>query len=379
MEPFKINVEESVLIDLKQRLANTRWPGEITDSSWQYGTNLAYVKELCDYWLNEFDWRAQEQRINSFSNFVASVSGLNVHFIYEKGKGPNSIPLIITHGWPSTFAEMVDIIPMLTDPASHGGNESDSFDVIVPSMPGYGFSEKPSSPGVNPRVIAQMWVDLMTETLGYEKFVAQGGDWGAAITTALGTNHSDSVDSIHLTMSSTGTDVPEGVQLSADEKKFLQHRAWWQEEEGAYGHIQRTRPQTLTYGLTDSPAGLAAWIVEKWRVWSDCDGDIESRFTKDQLLTHLTIYWVTQTIESSIRLYYESGKMKPVLPFGQKAKVPTSYAFFPVEISYPPREWLERFFDLKRYTKMTSGGHFAATEEPQLLVQDIRDSFRFLR
>jgi len=379
MEPFKINVEESVLIDLKQRLANTRWPGEITDSSWQYGTNLAYVKELCDYWLNEFDWRAQEQRINSFSNFVASVSGLNVHFIYEKGKGPNSIPLIITHGWPSTFAEMVDIIPMLTDPASHGGNESDSFDVIVPSMPGYGFSEKPCSPGVNPRVIAQMWVDLMTETLGYEKFVAQGGDWGAAITTALGTNHSDSVDSIHLTMSSTGTDVPEGVQLSADEKKFLQHRAWWQEEEGAYGHIQRTRPQTLTYGLTDSPAGLAAWIVEKWRVWSDCDGDIESRFTKDQLLTHLTIYWVTQTIESSIRLYYESGKMEPVLPFGQKAKVPTSYAFFPVEISYPPREWLERFFDLKRYTKMTSGGHFAATEEPQLLVQDIRDSFRFLR
>ena len=379
MEPFKINVEESVLIDLKQRLANTRWPGEITDSSWQYGTNLAYVKELCDYWLNEFDWRAQEQRINSFSNFVASVSGLNVHFIYEKGKGPNSIPLIITHGWPSTFAEMVDIIPMLTDPASHGGNESDSFDVIVPSMPGYGFSEKPCSPGVNPRVIAQMWVDLMTETLGYEKFVAQGGDWGAAITTALGTNHSDSVDSIHLTMSSTGTDVPEGVQLSADEKKFLQHRAWWQEEEGAYGHIQRTRPQTLTYGLTDSPAGLAAWIVEKWRVWSDCDGDIESRFTKDQLLTHLTIYWVTQTIESSIRLYYESGKMEPVLPFGQKAKVPTSYAFFPVEISYPPREWLERFFDLKRYTKMTSGGQFAATEEPQLLVQDIRDSFRFLR
>ena len=379
MEPFKINVEESVLIDLKQRLANTRWPGEITDSSWQYGSNLAYVKELCDYWLNEFDWRAQEQRINSFSNFVASVSGLNVHFIYEKGKGPNSIPLIITHGWPSTFAEMVDIIPMLTDPASHGGNESDSFDVIVPSMPGYGFSEKPCSPGVNPRVIAQMWVDLMTETLGYEKFVAQGGDWGAAITTALGTNHSDSVDSIHLTMSSTGTDVPEGVQLSADEKKFLQHRAWWQEEEGAYGHIQRTRPQTLTYGLTDSPAGLAAWIVEKWRVWSDCGGDIESRFTKDQLLTHLTIYWVTQTIESSIRLYYESGKMEPVLPFGQKAKVPTSYAFFPVEISYPPREWLERFFDLKRYTKMTSGGHFAATEEPQLLVQDIRDSFRFLR
>ena len=379
MEPFKINVEERVLIDLKQRLANTRWPGEITDSSWQYGTNLAYVKELCDYWLNEFDWRAQEQRINSFSNFVASVSGLNVHFIYEKGKGPNSIPLIITHGWPSTFAEMADIIPMLTDTASHGGNESDSFDVIVPSMPGYGFSEKPSSPGVNPRVIAQMWVDLMTETLGYEKFVAQGGDWGAAITTALGTNHSDSVDSIHLTMSSTGTDVPEGVQLSADEKKFLQHRAWWQEEEGAYGHIQRTRPQTLTYGLTDSPAGLAAWIVEKWRVWSDCDGDIESRFTKDQLLTHLTIYWVTQTIESSIRLYYESGKMEPVLPFGQKAKVPTSYAFFPVEISYPPREWLERFFDLKRYTKMTSGGHFAATEEPQLLVQDIRDSFRFLR
>ena len=379
MEPFKIEIEDSVLIDLKQRLANTRWPGELENSFWEYGTNLSYVKELCGYWLNEFDWRTQEQRINCFSNYLASVSGLDVHFVHEKGKGPNSIPLIITHGWPSTFAEMIDIIPMLTDPESYGGDPNDSFDVIVPSMPGYGFSEKPAAPGINPRVIAQMWVDLMTKTLGYKKFVAQGGDWGAAITTALGTNHHDCVQSIHLTMSSTGIDVPDNVVLTDDEKKFLEHRHWWQEEEGAYGHIQRTRPQTLSYGLTDSPAGLAAWIVEKWRVWSDCGGDIESRFTKDQLLTHLTIYWATQTIESSIRLYYESGNMEPVLPFGQRAKIPTSYASFPVEISYPPKEWLERFFDLRRYTKMPAGGHFAATEEPELLVKDIRDSFRFLR
>ena len=379
IDPFEIHVEDEVIEDLIERISRTRWPGEITDSGWDYGSNLSYVMDLCDYWKNTFNWREQESRINTFQNFTTNVSGLNIHFIQEKGKGPNPIPLVITHGWPSTFAEMLDIIPLLTDPGSHGGDASDSFDVVVPSLPGYGYSEKPSNPGMDVAEIARLWVELMTSNLGYSSFTAQGGDWGAGVTTALAANHSDRLRAIHLTMSSTGTDIPSHIKLSEEERDFINHRNWWQENEGAYGHIQRTKPQTLAYGLTDSPAGLASWIVEKWRAWSDCGGDIESRFTKDQLLTHLTIYWATQTIESSIRLYYESGKSGPIVSYGNKVDVPTSFASFPVEISYPPREWLERFFNLKRFTKMPSGGHFSATEEPGLLAEDIRESFRFLR
>ena len=379
IDPFEIYVEDEVIEDLIERIARTRWPGEITDSGWDYGANLSYVMDLCDYWKNTFNWREQESRINTFQNFTTDVSGLKIHFILEKGKGPNPLPLVITHGWPSTFAEMLDIIPLLTDPGSHGGDAADSFDVIVPSIPGYGYSEKPLYPGMNVAEIARLWVELMTNNLGYSSFTAQGGDWGAGVTTALAANHSDRLKAIHLTMSSTGTDIPADIKLSDEERDFINHRNWWQENEGAYGHIQRTKPQTLAYGLTDSPAGLASWIVEKWRAWSDCGGDIESRFTKDQLLTHLTIYWATQTIESSIRLYYESGKSGPIVSYGTKVEVPTSFASFPVEISYPPREWLERFFNLKRFTKMPSGGHFSATEEPELLAEDIRESFRFLR
>ena len=316
IDPFEIHVEDEVIEDLIERISRTRWPGEITDSGWDYGSNLSYVMDLCDYWKNTFNWREQESRINTFQNFTTNVSGLNIHFIQEKGKGPNPIPLVITHGWPSTFAEMLDIIPLLTDPGSHGGDASDSFDVIVPSLPGYGYSEKPSNPGMDVAEIARLWVELMTSNLGYSSFTAQGGDWGAGVTTALAANHSDRLRAIHLTMSSTGTDIPSHIKLSEEERDFINHRNWWQENEGAYGHIQRTKPQTLAYGLTDSPAGLASWIVEKWRAWSDCGGDIESRFTKDQLLTHLTIYWVTQTIESSIRLYYESGKSGPIVSYG---------------------------------------------------------------
>ena len=278
MNPFEIHVEDSVLDDLIDRIRKTRWPGEIEDSGWDYGSNLQYVRELCEYWQNSFNWREQEAKLNEFANFKADVSGSELHFIYEKGKGPNPIPLVITHGWPSTFAEMVDIIPRLTDPGSYGGNSSDSFDVIVPSLPGYGYSEKPSTSGMDVPEIARLWVALVTEVLGYSDFVAQGGDWGAGGTTALGANHADRVKAIHLTMSSTGGDLPSDIILSEDEKKFLEHRNWWQENEGAYGHIQRTKPQTLAYSLNDSPAGLAAWIVEKFRTWSDCNGQIEQLF-----------------------------------------------------------------------------------------------------
>ena len=283
VKPFQIHVPEEVLNDLFARIKNTRWPGEITDSDWDYGSNLAYVKELCDYWVESFSWSDQEDRLNKFPQFTTDVSGLNIHFIHKKGVGPDPIPLLITHGWPSTFAEMVNIIPLLTDPGSYGADPADSFDVIVPSLPGYGFSQKPTESGMDVGKIAQLWDDLMIQNLGYDGFVAQGGDWGAGITTALGANHGDHVRAIHLTMSSTGMNIPETIELSEQEKEFISHRNWWQENEGSYGHQHRTKPQTLAYGLTDSPSGLASWIVEKWRAWSDCNGDIDSRFTKDQL------------------------------------------------------------------------------------------------
>ena len=379
IQPYAINIPDDVLTDLRNRLRATRWPDEIQDADWDYGSNLAYTRELCEYWADEFDWRAREEMINSFPHFRADIDGLGVHFIHLRGAGPNPLPLIITHGWPSTFAEMLNIAPLLSDPAAHGADASDSFDVVIPSMPGYGFSDRPSQRGMSPIRVSDLWHKLMTEGLGYDGFVAQGGDWGAQITSSLGFHYPDDVKGIHLTMAAGATPTPPEDELSDAEKKFLEHRDWWQQAEGAYGHQHRTKPQTLAYGLNDSPAGLAAWITEKWRSWSDCDGDIESRFSKDELLTHLTIYWATQTISSSVRLYYESGKESLTLTPEDGVTVPTSFASFPVEINYPPQEWLERTYNLVRYTKMPSGGHFAASEEPALLAQDIRDSFRTLR
>jgi len=379
IQPYTVHVSDGVLDDLKDRLRRARLPDELEDAGWDYGSNLAYVRELCEYWADGFDWRAQEAAINAFPQYRADVDGLGVHFIHARGAGPNPIPLIITHGWPSTFVEMLKIIPPLTDPAAHGADAADSFDVIAPSMPGYGFSDRPARRGMSPIRIAEMWHALMTDGLGYDGFTAQGGDWGAQVTTTLGLNFPQTVRGIHLTMASGGSPIPPDGELSDAEKEFLAHREWWQQAEGAYGHQHRTKPQTLSYGLNDSPAGLAAWIVEKWRTWSDCGDDVESRFSKDELLTHLTIYWATQTISSSVRLYYESGVAPSQLRADNRVTVPTSFARFPVEISYPPREWLERFYNLVRYTEMPSGGHFAAAEEPQLLAEDIRAAFRNLR
>lgn len=379
IQPYAVHIPDDVLDDLKDRLRRTRWPDELEGAGWDYGSNLAYTRELCEYWADGFDWRAREAAINAFPNYRADIDGLGVHFIHARGRGPNPIPLVITHGWPSTFVEMLKIIPLLTDPAAHGADAADSFDVVAPSMPGYGFSDRPARRGMSPIRIAEMWHALMTDGLGYGKFTAQGGDWGAQVTTTLGLDFPDAVSGIHLTMASGGSPIPPDDEISDAEREFLAHREWWQQAEGAYGHQHRTKPQTLSYGLNDSPAGLAAWIVEKWRTWSDCGGDVESRFSKDELLTHLTIYWATGTISSSVRLYHESGVAPSQLRSDNRVTVPTSFAKFPVEISYPPREWVERFYNLARYTEMPSGGHFAAAEEPQLLAEDIRAAFRNLR
>jgi len=381
VQPYKIEIPDSVLDDLKSRLERTRWPDELPGTGWDYGSNLDYVKELVEYWRTKFDWHAQEKLINSFSHFKSEVDGLNIHFIHEKGKGPNPLPLVITHGWPGTFFEMYKVIPMLSDPASHGGDPADAFDVVAPSMPGYGFSDATDKRGLSVLSIGDLWAKLMSENLGYQRFAAQGGDWGARVTAKLGLSHGDKVIGIHTTSTSSPTPYqgPGTRELSEAEKAMLAQRVQWLSDEGGYSHIQATKPQTLSYGLNDSPAGLAAWIVEKYRTWSDCGGDVESRFTKDELLTTITIYWVTQSINSSTRLYYESFFQAWDLAKDEKIQVPVAIASFPRENSVPLREWAERSFNIQQWTDMPSGGHFAALEEPDRLVEDIRKFFRGLR
>ena len=381
VEPFKIDVSDSVLDDLRARLERTRWPDELPGTGWDYGSNLDYIKELVEYWRTKFDWRAQEKLINSFSHFKTEVDGLGIHLIHEKGKGPNPMPLVITHGWPGTFFEMYKVIPMLSDPANHGGDPADAFDVVAPSMPGYGFSGASDKRGLNVLSIGDLWAKLMSENLGYPRFGAQGGDWGARVTAKLGLSHGDKVVGIHTTSTSSPTPYlgPGTRELSEAEKRMLAQRVQWLADEGGYSHIQATKPQTLSYGLNDSPAGLAAWIVEKYRTWSDCGGDVESRFTKDELLTTITIYWVTQSINSSTRLYFESFFQAWELGKDEKIQVPVAVASFPGENSVPLREWAERSYNVQHWTDMPSGGHFAALEEPANLVADIRDFFRPFR
>jgi pimeloyl-ACP methyl ester carboxylesterase len=380
VQPFTIKVPDEVLDDLHERLRRTRWPGEVADSGWTYGTNLAYLKELVDYWLQRYDWRAAEARLNQLPQFTAQVQGLRIHFVQAKGNGPRPLPLLISHGWPGSFVEMVDVIGPLTDPGAYGGDPADAFDVVVPSLPGYGFSEQPTTPGMGPRQIGTIFASLMRDTLGYARYAVQGGDWGAVITGAMARDFPDQVLGWHMNMLGLRPNTGEGAPpLSEEEKAFLAEAGRWRDEETGYQAIQGTRPQTLAYGLTDSPAGLAGWIVEKFRAWSDCDGDIEKSFSKDELLTNIMIYWVTGCIGSSVRLYYESRHILGGLGAGEKVSVPTGYAAFPHELTRPPQSWVERATNLHRFSKMPRGGHFAAMEEPELLVEDIRAFFRPLR
>ena len=380
-EPFEIHIGDNVLDDLRRRLDATRWPDELPGTGWDYGSNMDYMKELVDYWRNDFDWRVQERLINSFCHFKAPVGGLGIHFIHERGQGPNPMPLVITHGWPGTFFEMHKIIPLLVDPASHGGDPTDSFDVVAPSLPGFGFSDHATERGMEVAKTAALWDELMRGVLGYPQFASHGGDIGAGVTSRLGHGHADSLIGIHLT--SVTRPMPylgDGAQEPSDaEKTHMREREEWQNAEGGYAHIQGTKPQTLAYGLNDSPVGLAAWIVEKYRSWSDCEGDVENRFSKDELLTTVTIYWATESVSSSTRMYKENQRYTWTMARDEKIDVPTGVAAFPAEISRPPREWAERSYDLQRWTPMPSGGHFAALEEPQLLAEDIRAFFRPLR
>jgi pimeloyl-ACP methyl ester carboxylesterase len=378
IQPFKIAIPQSTLNDLRERLARTRWPDEVEGAGWSYGTNLDSLKSLVAYWQHEYDWRKQEATLNRYTQFRTDLDGLSFHFIHERGKGPNPLPIILTHGWPDSFYRMHKIIPMLTDPESFGGNAADSFDVIVPSIPGFGFSDPVRKPGWTVKQTAELWASLMRDVLGYQRYAAAGGDWGSPISQLLALNNPASVIGIHLTdIGFQATMNLDPSSLTPVEQEYLRAKQQRFFQEGGYVMIQSTKPQTLAYGLSDSPVGLAAWIIEKFYGWSDIDGALERTYTKDELLTNIMIYWVTQTINSSLRFYYEESHA-PSLKTGQRVEVPVALALFPKDTP-APRALAERTLRIERWTEMPRGGHFPALEEPELLVEDLRAFYRSLR
>ena len=380
IEPFSPPYSDAAVEDLRLRLARTRWPDEIPGSGWEYGVDLEFMRQLCGYWKDHFDWKAQVEAMSAFHHYLWTVDGAAIHFIHERGQGLAPIPLILTHGWPGSFLEMLKISPLLTDPASHGGDPAVCFDVVVPSLPGFGFSGRPIVRGMNPFRIAELWAALMKE-LGYDRFGAQGGDFGASVSTVLGLRHPKQLIGVHLNYipGSYRPHLEPGTELDDVERQFLDDADRWYLDSGAYAHLQRNTPQTAAYGLNDSPVGLASWIVEKFRDWADCDGDVERRFSRDELLGNITLYWMTETIHSSCRLYYETKKQPIHFKPGDQVRVPCAVAHFPKEAPFPPRAWIERGYNIQRWTELPTGGHFAAAEEPELLAKDIADFFGPLR
>jgi microsomal epoxide hydrolase len=377
-KPFTIDVADEVLTDLGERLARTRWPDEIPDGGWRYGTDLRYLQALVEYWRTRYDWRAAERTLNRFRQFTASVGDIDVHFIHEPGNGPRPLPLLLSHGWPGSVWEFHQLIPRLTDPASFGADRGDAFTVVAPSLPGYGLSFTPNQPRFGIVEIADVLATLMTGALGYQRFGVQGGDWGAAISARLGFAYPSRVIGVHLNMVFVRPDRAQQTWTD-EERQYLAAARRWMSEEAGYQRIQGTKPQTLAYGLTDSPVGLAAWIVEKFRTWSDCGGEVERRFSKDVLLTNVMLYWVTGAIGSSFWPYWAFHHAPWVPSAGERVDVPTGVADFPCEILRPPRAWAERAYDLRRWSTMPAGGHFAALEEPDALAEEIRAFFRPLR
>ncbi|HLZ05181.1 MAG TPA: epoxide hydrolase [Bradyrhizobium sp.] len=373
--PFHIAVEDGILDDLKARLRNTRWPEAELVDDWSQGIPLKWIREICRYWAEDYDWRSREARLNRFAQFRAEVDALGVHFVHVRSPHADAMPLIITHGWPGSIVEFTKVIEPLTDPTAHGGNATDAFHLVCPSLPGFGFSDKPEITGWGVERIASCWATLMAK-LGYERYAAQGGDWGSAVTTALGAQDPTHCLGIHVTLAMGSRPIP-GEQPTQEEARALaglkHYRAW----DSGYSKQQSTRPQTLGYGLTDSPAGQAAWILEKFWAWTDCDGDPHNILSRDELLDNVMLYWVTATAASSARLYWES--------FGRarrhgKVTVPTGVAVFPKEIVPPVRRWMEDAFpNIQHWSEMPKGGHFAAFEQPELFVAEVRSFFRKLR
>ena len=379
IHPFRINVPDKTLEQIHTQVADYPWHEMPDDGGWAYGTHLGYMKDLCAYWLNEFDWRKQEAAINRFSHFIAPVQGIDLHFIQEKGDGPSPLPLIISHGWPGSIVEFLDIIQPLSHPQQFGGSEDDAFDVIVPSLPGFGFSGRPGRP-IGPRKMANLFNQLMTDVLGYPSYLAQGGDWGGAISSWLGFEHAPACQAIHINiLTMRHPDGPHGPEEEAWAVQFEHDQSL----ENGYRTQQATKPQTLSYAMMDSPVGVAAWIIEKFNSWSDTDGDnIESAHTKDSLLTNIMVYLVTRTFNTASWIYYgrreEGGRL--LSTDNRRVEVPTAAALFPAELlAWPPRSYVERLYNITHWSEMPRGGHFAALEEPELLIDDIRAFARTLR
>ncbi len=379
VRPFTIDVADEEIDDLRRRLTATRWPDPIPGTGWDYGTDVAWLRDLCAYWSESFEWREQETLLNALPQVLVRLGGLDVHCVHVRGRGPDPLPLIVTHGWPSSFFEFGKVVGPLADPAAHGGDPRDAFDVIVPSLPGYGFSGAPSERGMSAGRIADLWVDLMS-ALGYERFGAHGGDWGCAVATALGASHPDRMIGLHLTMTSVPVDPD---TLTEDQRQWWEALQRYREREWGYVHLQRTKPQTPAFALNDSPAGLAAWILEKWWRWSDCADELGNRdplrvYTADELLTNVSIYWFTRTIGPSMRLYYETFGPGGTIEPPARVEVPTGLSVFR-DPNAPPRELVEPWYDLRHYASIDRGGHFPALENPGALVDELRRFFRPLR
>jgi len=371
---FEIAVDDAEIDDLRRRLARTRWPESECVDDWSQGIPLAYVRELCDYWAHGYDWRRFESALNAYDNFVTEIDGLDIHFVHVRSPHPDATPLVMTHGWPGSVAEFMKVIDPLTRPLDHGGSAGDAFHLVLPSLPGYGWSAKPSSAGVGVDAIAAIWDTLMVR-LGYDSYAAQGGDWGAAVTTAIGSQAQGHVRAIHTNMPIARPSAEQASEQTADVQRALAAAAHYDRWDSGYSKQQASRPQTLGYALTDSPAGQCAWIAEKMWAWTDNDGHPESSLARDEILDNISIYWFTATAASSARLYWESFAGFTA----GEVDIPTGCSIFPGEILLTPRAWAaNRYHDIRYWNELDEGGHFAAWEVPELFVEELRAAFRVL-
>jgi microsomal epoxide hydrolase len=376
--PFRLHVPDQVLDDLRERLSRTRWPDEVPDSGWRYGSSLDFVRRLVEHWRDGFDWRAQEAQLNSFDQFRVRMGVIDLHFVHQRGVGPSPLPILLVHGWPGSVWDFHELIPRLTDPARFGGDPADAFTVVAPSLPGFPLSFTPGQRRFDIVEMTDLFAGLMTDVLGYRRYAAQGGDWGGYVVARLAAAYAERLIGIQLNFLPLPPDIAFPEEPADEHLAYREELRHWQEEESGYSAIQGTKPQTLAYGLTDSPAGLAAWIVEKFHTWTDTAGELESAVELDSLLTTITLYWVTGAINSSFWLYYAIRHEPWPLP-RSRVQTPTAYASFPRETRHPPRALAEQAFNIERWTEMPRGGHFAALEVPELLADDVIASFRSLR
>jgi microsomal epoxide hydrolase len=379
-QAFSLRVPDQAIADLRERLARTRFPDQAPGEPWAYGADVGYLRQLVEYWRSAFDWRAEEARLNAFPQHKVPLAGIDLHFLHVPGKGPDPCPLLLLHGWPGSVFEFLELIPRLTDPAHFGGNPEDAFTVVAPSLPGYGLSFEPGQARFGIEEIAECVAELMHDTLGYTRFAAQGGDWGGFVASRLGYAYPQRLIGIHLNLLAARRDPSAVTDPTPEEKVYFEELAAWQREGTGYQWIQGTKPQTLAFALTDSPTGLAAWIVEKFRAWSDCGGDVETAITRDRLLANISFYWFTGAIGSSFWPYYARMHRPWPIPEGRTVDVPMGYARFPREILLPPRSLAERTYsDIRRWSVMPRGGHFAALEQPEALAREVCEFFRPLR